>query len=232
MATHYKKTIYQPEVSIQNPFNLQDKIYGELLGEERRDKIVWRIIAVFLLLCVPAAIGALVYTSQLPKTVPVYIAVLPWGEAQYIGDVSTFSYKNMQIPTESVIWQVHDFLYKFRTIPNDSDVLYKNVDHLYSIVTKNCEAKMTAELRTNDPFAQVGRQKRFITVESTLRLSTNSWQVDWIETASGIQSGTKRMRGVFTTALLEPPEKKRVINPLGIYIDDYDFTEISAGGNK
>jgi type IV secretory pathway component VirB8 len=31
---------------------------------------------------------------------------------------------------------------------------------------------------------------------------------------------------------LEPPEKKRVNNPLGIYVDDYDMTELESRGGK
>jgi type IV secretory pathway TrbF-like protein len=34
------------------------------------------------------------------------------------------------------------------------------------------------------------------------------------------------MRGVFTVELLNASAKQRVLNPLGIYIDDYDFTEL------
>jgi type IV secretory pathway TrbF-like protein len=60
-----------------------------------------------------------------------------------------------------------------------------------------------------------------------LRLSTKTWQVDWIENTTGGASGrARRMRGVFTVELLEPSVKQRALNPLGIYIDDYDFTEI------
>jgi type IV secretory pathway TrbF-like protein len=84
---------------------------------------------------------------------------------------------------------------------------------------------MTRELRQADPFSEVGKLRRTVSLESVLRLSSSTWQADWIETTSD-GNGSKRYRGVFTIQLLEPPARQRVQNPLGIYIDTYDITEL------
>jgi type IV secretion system protein VirB5 len=226
MASHHKRTVYA-ELPVGNPFGRAEKAYGDLLAEERKGKDRWRRAAFisqgFVVLC--ACI--LWYAVSLPKTAPLVITVAPWGEAEYRGDVSGLSYWNAQIPETAIQYQVREFVRELRGISGDSEVLYQNITRCYARVTEKCNRKMTAELREEDPFSLVGREKRTVTIESVLRLSTHTWQADWIEnTAGGANTGRRRMRGVFTVELLEPQAKQRVLNPLGIYIDDYDVTEL------
>jgi type IV secretion system protein VirB5 len=225
MASHHKKTIYA-ELPVANPFARQEKVYGDLLENERKGKNFWRVTAFILQGCVALSIGILWYAVTLPKTVPLIVTVAPWGEAEYRGEAAGLSYQNAQIPEIAIQYQVREFVRELRGISTDSEVLYQNITRCYARVTEKCNRKMTAALREEDPFSSVGKTRRNVTIETVLRLSTQTWQVDWIESTAGTNSGTKRMRGVFTVELLEPSAKQRVLNPLGIYIDDYDFTEI------
>jgi type IV secretion system protein VirB5 len=225
MASHHKKTLYA-ELPVENPFKRQEKVYGDLLADERKGKNSWRKAAFisqgFVLLC----IAVIWYAFSLPKTVPLIITVAPWGEAEYRGNVSGLTYQNAQIPEIAIQYQIREFVTELRGISNDSEILYQNITRCYARVTEKCTRKMTTELREEDPFSSVGKTKRAVTIESVLRLSTHTWQADWIESSSGTNAGNKRMRGVFTIELLEPSAKQRTLNPLGIYVDDYDFTEI------
>jgi type IV secretion system protein VirB5 len=181
------------------------------------------IISVFLAI----SLCIVWYCASLEKQVPLIITVAPWGEARYIGDAAALSYRNAEIPEEAIQFQIREFVTRFRGISSDSEVLYQNIIKCYSMVTSSCSSKMTSHLREEDPFSFVGKTKRAITIESVLRLSDKTWQVDWIEKSSGSgTSSAKRIRGVFTVRLLEPGAKQRVQNPLGIYIDDYDYTEL------
>jgi type IV secretion system protein VirB5 len=225
MANHHKKTIYA-ELPAGNPFERGEKAYGDLLENERKGKGRWRQAAFILLGCVALSFGILWYAVRLPKTVPLIVTVAPWGEAEYRGEATGLSYQNAQIPEIAIQYQVREFVMELRGISVDSEILYQNITRCYARVTEKCNRKMTTALREEDPFSLVGKTRRVITIETVLRLSTQTWQVDWIESNSGTDSMTHRMRGVFTVELLEPSAKQRVLNPLGIYIDDYDFTEI------
>jgi hypothetical protein len=44
MASHHKKTVYTG-LPVENPFGRQEKIYGDLLAEERKGKNRWRVTA-------------------------------------------------------------------------------------------------------------------------------------------------------------------------------------------
>jgi type IV secretion system protein VirB5 len=225
MASHHKKTIYA-ELPAGNPFERGEKAYGDLLENERKGKRRWQAAAYILLGCVVLSIGISWYAATLPKTVPLIITVAPWGEAEYRGEATGLSYQNAQIPEIAIQYQVREFVTELRGISSDSEILYQNITRCYARVTEKCNRKMTASLREEDPFSLVGKTRRVITIETVLRLSTHTWQVDWIESSSGSTTMTHRMRGVFTVELLEPAGRQRVLNPLGIYIDDYDFTEI------
>jgi type IV secretion system protein VirB5 len=208
----------------------QDMVYNDLLKSERGDKQKWQMIAFISILFVVSCVGILIYAVSMRKTVPVMVAVAQWGEAQYMGEVKASS--ALQVPETAIHYQVRDFITSLRSIPGDSDILFRDITRCYDMVTSRSEKKMTAELRAVDPFSQVGKIKRNASIETVLRLSTETYQADWIERTQGLENKTVRFRGLFTVKLLEPPEKKRVANPLGIYIDDYDLTEIETKGDK
>lgn len=228
MGSQFRKTRYVPELNIPNPFNMQEKVWDSLIGEERNEKIAWRRVAILSMFCFVLSLITLIYTANLPKTVPMIVTVAPWGEAKYIGDVSGHSYGNIRIPDVAIQYQLRDFIMKLRSISRDSEVLYQNITDCYEKVTNNAASIMTVEVRKEDPFSLVGKTRRTVSIESILRISTETWQVDWIETTTGTPNKIERMRGLFTVKILEPTEKQRIKNPLGIYIDDYDMTNITG----
>jgi len=217
-----------PDLEIPNPFNAQDRVWDGLIGEERKAKNTWRLVAFISLTLIVAAICALVWAVNLPKVVPLVITVAPWGETRYIGDVANIGYKNIHVPEVAIQYQLRDFVTKLRSISTDSEVLYQNIKDCYDKVTNSGGELMTTNVRKEDPFAQVGKQRRTVTIESILRISSESWQVDWLETTIGTGAGIIRFRGLFNVKLLEPSEKQRIKNPLGIYVDDYDMTNITG----
>jgi type IV secretion system protein VirB5 len=229
MGSLRKSTVYKP-LPVKNPFEAQDRVYHDLLKSAGDDKRRWQTIAFVAMTFVVGCIGILVYAVGMRKTVPVLVAVAQWGEAQYLGEVKGAS--SLQVPEAAIQYQVRDFISSLRGVPGDSDILYRDITRCYDMITAKAEKKMTAELRAHDPFKEVGKLKRAVSIETILRLSTETYQADWIEKSSGADSKTVRFRGLFTVKLLEPPEKKRAVNPLGIYIDDYDMTELETrGGN-
>jgi len=216
----HKTTVFKsPEM--ENPMKAQEKVFNDLLENERKDKRLWQwITLVFAAFCL-LGIGGLFYGISLQRTVPVLVAVTDFGESKYLGKVDETTF---HVPEAAIQYQVKDFVDKLRSIPYDPDVLYNNIEDCYAMVTNNCESKMTAELRENSPFVQVGKLKREVTIQSILQLSKNSYQVDWTETETGNSNYSVSVRGVFTVALRTPTDQTIAKNPLGIYIDDYSMT--------
>lgn len=226
MANHHKKTVYQ-EIQIENPMKRNEKLYCDLIAKESKGRREWLILSAIELFVIVVLSGALGWAVTLPKNIPVVITVLPWGEAKYVGDVSSYSYETMNIPESAYIYQVETFLQRLRTLPTDDQVLTSNITSLYNMITPGAESRMTPEIRTDNPFANLGFKKRVVTIESTIRVSGSTYQVDFIETITGREAGTKRYRALVTTTRKTPPKKAEKLNPLGIYIDEYNITEIT-----
>jgi type IV secretion system protein VirB5 len=226
MASHHRKAIYQ-DLPIENPMKKNEKIYCDLIAKESKGKRSWTIVSFVQLVVILVLTGFIGYAVNLPRKIPVVITVLPWGEAKYVGDVSSYSYETMKIPDAAYIYQVETFIQRLRTLPSDGDVLTDNISSLYNMITPEVERTMTPAIRSDNPFANIGFKKRIVTIESTIRVSGSTYQVDYIETLSGRESGSRRYRALVTVGRKTPPKDAEKLNPLGIYISDYNITELT-----
>jgi type IV secretory pathway TrbF-like protein len=225
MASLHKSTTYTP-LALNNPFEAQDKKYGDLLLNAQKEKRVYQVIALVCLVFTGLAICGLFYGVSLQKNIPYLVNVMPTGESRYLGEVRYTG--DLQVPESAVQFQVKTFLTYLRTVPGDYDMLYRDITLCYNMVTSECEKKMTRELTENSPFkvSKSGTRKT-LQIESILKLTNGTYQLDWIEsTTAGGQVKRERLRGLFTVKLLAPTEKNIQTNPLGIYIDNYDITTL------
>lgn len=84
-------------------------------------------------------------------------------------------------------------------------------------------------LRQDNPLKNVGKAFRTVDIETVLKLSESSYQADFVisdkdRTASRVRK--RRFRGIISIKLLEPAKEDMILNPLGIYVTDFDFKEI------
>jgi type IV secretion system protein VirB5 len=219
-----KKTEKYKVLTADNPFGKAEVTYTDIIEDTRREKRRWQNISLFSLLFFLASFYVMLTAVNKQQTAPVLITMSEWGEATYRGAVNIDSGRLKDVPEAAIQYQVRDFITKLRTIPIDAEILYRDIKRCYEMVTAACEKKMTRELRNEDTFGKVGKQKRGVMIESVLRLSSATYQIDWIETVTASSTSQYRVRGVVTTELLVPPEDKLINNPLGIYITDYDMT--------
>jgi type IV secretion system protein VirB5 len=208
----------------ENPFGTADVIYKDIIEDARREKQRWQLLGLFSIVFLIASFFVMSRAVSLQKTVPVLVTLSEWGEATYKGKVDIEKNRMNAVPDAAVQYQVRKFITDIRTIPLDGEILYRDITQCYDMVTSECAKKLTGELRKENIFGKVGKEKRSVEIETVLKLSGSSYQIDWRETATTTQSMTYRMRGVVTIELLEPPENKIINNPLGIYIADYDMT--------
>lgn len=225
MSSLHKSTTYTP-LALDNPFEAQDKKYSDLLLNAQKEKRTYRLIALVCLGFTGLSICGLFYGVSLQKNIPYLINVMPTGESRYLGEVRYTG--DLQIPESAIQFQVKTFLTYLRGISGDYDMLYRDISLCYNMVTSECGKKMTKELTDNSPFkASKAGTKRTLQIESILKLTNGTYKLDWIEsTTADNQTKRQRLRGLFTVKLLMPTEKNIQTNPLGIYIDNYDFTAL------
>lgn len=212
------------------PFNSMLSEYDRIIGMQNKENRTWRIIAIVSMSAFFISLGLLLYAIRLPKTVPMVITVSDFGEAKYVGEVSKLSYDNIQVPEIAIQYQIRKFIINLRTINSDANVMKQNVKNLYTMVTQVSSQKLSNLLREENPFADFGKFKRTVLIESLLKLSDNAYQVDFIETrstATGMIMDKVRYRAIISTELLEPADNVKIENPLGIFISAFDISKVN-----
>ena len=229
MPAEHKSTTYKP-LSVKNPFNESgDKAFAELLWvEQSRSKFYLRVFGFGSLGLFVITLILFFYAVSLQRAVPFLVNVMPSGEATYLGEVRQTG--QFQIPEAAVFYQVRKFISNIRSIPADPQVLYSNINDCYSMITTTYDPTLTRILRANSPFPLVGKVRRTVEFESTLRITGNSYQVDWVETSAepGGSPVSRKMRGLVTILFITPnPSNDWIkVNPLGIFIDACEWTEL------
>ena len=227
MSAIHKSTTYKP-AEIPNPFREgQDKAYADILLDKMKEMKWWRgVVGTGILAVSVINFIFFVYAVSLQKTVPVLVNVMPSGESAYLGEVRQTG--TLQVPEAAVLYQVRKFITNIRSVSTDPQVLYNNIDECYAMVTGSYEPVMTRMLRSASPFNLVGKIRRTVEIESALKTTGSSYQIDWTETSieTGGNQKKQKMRALVTVKML--PAGSDVIrkNPLGIFIDNCEWTEL------
>ena len=173
---------------------------------------------------VPCQLYAFLFNRNRQQTIPVLVNVMPSGEAQFLGEVRQ---GQIQVPETAIVFQVRRFITNLRSVSTDPQVLYNNINEAYAMVTANYEPVMTRMLRANSPFDLVGRIRRSVEIESIIRITQDTYQVDWIDVVfDGTNRRNTRMRALVSIKLLPVTDQTVRHNPLGIYIDNMEMTEL------
>lgn len=205
-----------------------EKYQKEVENGRKRDNR-FKIIAYISLFGFIGSMIVNIYTANLPKTVPVIITLSDFGEAKYLGEVNKINYSGIKIPEVAIEYQIRKFVTNKFTVPADKTVLRNNLIDCYSCLTRQSAAKMNSEINEHNPLDDVDNFRRRVDIESILSLSKNSYQVDFLITQTNPYNANMvktKVRGVVTISLLEPNDEDKILNPLGIYLNSYDFTEI------
>jgi len=225
MSIH-KKPTYKP-VDAPNPFLAgSDKAYADILLDKMKESQKWRQstfahIGLFII----ALILFFVALSK-QQTVPVLVNVMPSGESQYLGEVRQNG--SFNVPEAAIHYQIRTFVHNLRSVSTDYQVLYSNIDDCFQMATSNYSPIMRSMLLNASPFELVGKLRRTVDIESILHITGRSYQINWTETVIEPQSSPKnsKMRAVVTIRLVLPTDATIKRNPLGIYIENFEMTEL------
>jgi len=226
MPAQHKNTVYKP-TPIENPFHEgQDKAYGEILLDKMKETNWWRRSSVFNCLLFLVSLILFFHAISQQKTVPVLVNVMPSGEAQYLGEVRQNG--SFQVPEAAIHYQIRKFVSNLRSISTDYQILYGNLDECFAMATANYSPIMRQMLQANSPFELFGKIRRTVEIESILNITGQSYQINWTETVFEGSSSPKnaRMRGVVTIRLIIPTDATIKRNPLGIYFENFEMTEL------
>jgi type IV secretion system protein VirB5 len=226
MPHQHKAVTYKP-APLDNPFiNDTDRAYADILLDKMKEAKAWRMtgFGALVLFIISIVIFVIALASQ--KTVPVLINVMPSGEAVNLGEVRQAG--AFQVPETAVLFQARRFITNLRSVSTDGEVLYKNITECYDMASSSYEPVMTRMLRSASPFDLVGRIRRTVEIESSLHVTANTYQIDWTETSTetGGNPRSRKMRALITIKLIPPDNSFIKANPLGIFVENCEWTEL------
>ena len=226
MPAPHKSTVYKP-LDVPNPFHGgQDRAYADILQDKMKEARLWRktvfLNAAFFLI----ALILFFYSVSQQKTVPVLINVMPSGESQFLGEVRQSG--AVQVPEASVHYQIRKFVSGLRSVSTDYQVVYDNIEECFVMITSEYAPVLRRFILADSPFDLVGKLRRTVNIESVLHITGRSYQINWTETVIESSSSPKssRMRAVVTIRLVTPTDATIKRNPLGIYIENFEMTEL------
>ena len=210
-----------------NPFLAGRTEAAERYGYLSRNAVQWRRISAVLILCCVACVVAVILMAGRVTVVPYIVQVDAHGYEIAVEPVAP-----SRVDARLIIAHVGRYVSSLKTIFNDPEAQLRLMQFVYSTTPVNtpAEKKYQDYYRANNPIVIGDTETVHVTVNSVLSMSPESWQAEWTEerfSLMGDKLGTKHYRGIFSTAIVTPSSMQEVLtNPLGIFITDFNYSEI------
>jgi type IV secretion system protein VirB5 len=200
---------------------------AERYGHLSRNAAQWRRISLVMLLCCAACVMAVIVTANKITVVPYIVQVDGHGYEIAVEPVAP-----SKVDARLMIAHVARYVWSMKTVFADPEAQLHLMNFVYSTTPANTPAqkKYQEYYAENNPVIVGETETVQVTINSVLSLSPDTWQAEWMEeryTTTGEKTGRKSYRGIFTTAVATPRAMREVLlNPLGIFITDFNFSEI------
>lgn len=211
---------------VSNPYLAARNEWNERYGSYVRAAAAWRIVGVTGMVMAVIGFGYALYQSTQVKLVPYIVEVDKLGTSSNAGFPQQIEYADPRVVRATL----GSFISNFRSVTPDAVVQKQYIDRTYALLRTSDPAteKVNSWFRGSSPFEKAKTATVAIEVNNIVALSNQSYQIDWTEyerDRKGKETGLRRFRGV-ATVTLNPPQDESVIrlNPLGLYLRDFDWT--------
>jgi len=205
------------------PYQSAAQVWDERIGSARAQAKNWRWMAFGCLALALLMAGGLVWRSAQSIVTPYVVEVDRSGQVRAVGE-AVASYR----PTDAqVAYHLAHFVTLVRSLSIDPIVVRQDWLDAYDYTTDRGAAVLNDYARTNDPFAQIGKDSVTVQVTSVVRASESSFNVRWNEQhfVNGAPADTERWNAVISTVLQTPHTEQRLRkNPLGIYVNGLSWS--------
>jgi type IV secretion system protein VirB5 len=225
-------TKWTPNGPLDTPYRRARQEWDARMGSAVVQAKNWRLATFASLGAVTLALGGMIHLGALPKAVPHIIEVDRLGAAIYRGPVGQTDY----VPSDGVItYHLRRFIEETREVSSDLAVVKRNWLDAYTVLTPRGANMLSAfvEKPENDPFRRAQEERVTVEILSAVRVSGDTWQVDWRESAWD-KNGSPGARPVVWRAmlrtLLQAPKNAEAMskNPIGLYIDELHWDKVGG----
>jgi len=222
-------------INENDPFVAARAEAAERYGHLAKNAAQWRLMSIVLLLCCVACVFVTIYKAGQVIVVPYIVQV---DEHGYVSDLIPVE-PPLTIEQRLIIDTIRRYIWSLTTVFLDREAQSHLIRFVHNFSAISAQARYVEHYEANNPRdAMKTRISNHTVVNSVLPLSStseNTWLAEWTEYA--VQEGriisTKYYRGNFTTAVNTPNTMAAILeNPLGIYITNFNFSEIVGGQSR
>jgi type IV secretion system protein VirB5 len=222
---------FQVTPEAETRFNKVIKQYDSYIDKIINDNRTWQLIAVMSVFLIIVSVIGWFTALNMKKESLMVVEVNELGRARYAGEMTGKSKYNHELVKDYMVEAVlRDWIEDTRSLHLDFEIMNENYEKAMMHCVKAMRVKLRDELIELDPESLIGRIKKKPVIESVLRVTKSTWQIDWFDytyTMTGIEMGKERIRGLFTVLVADEVEdREKLYNPLGIYIAEYDIKNI------
>jgi type IV secretion system protein VirB5 len=200
---------------------------AERYGYLSKNAAQWRRISAVLILCCAACVFSVIFMAGRVTVVPYIVQVDEHGYGIAVEPVAPSN-----VDARLVISHVGRYVWSLKTVFNDPEAQLHLMNFVYNSTPVNtaAEKKYQEYYAANNPVIIGEAETVSVTVNSVLSMSDETWQAEWTEdryTVGGDRVSAKHYRGIFTVAAVTPRTMQEILlNPLGIFIIDFNFSEV------
>jgi type IV secretion system protein TrbF len=186
----------------------------------------WRLGFFGVLFACLALTGGLVFAMTRSLVEPVVVTIdKTTGVTNVVGKASTQAYTPQQAETA---YFLNHLVRLLRTVPLDPVVVRAQWNEAYRFMRQAAAMKLNAWARESDSaLSKVGQETVTLQMQSVLPIAADSYELRWVQSAyqregALIQSTT--WTATFTLEFERPATEEDIaVNPLGIYIKDFEW---------
>lgn len=210
----------------ENPYLAARQEWSERYGNYIRAAAAWRAVGTISLAMAVIGFGYALYISTQVKLVPYIVEVDRLGTAVAGGFPEQIEYADPRVIRATL----GSFITTFRSITPDAVVQKQYIDRTYALLRASDPSteKVNAWFRGNSPFDKAKNATVAIEVSNIVALSNQTYQIDWSEyerDRKGRETSTRRYRAIATVTLTAPQDEAIIrLNPIGLYLQDLDWT--------
>jgi type IV secretion system protein VirB5 len=197
-----------------------DRYAGLALGKRN-----WQLAALGLLAIDGLLTVGLIHLASQSRVSPFVVEVDRLGQAVAFGPAEQLRKTDERL----IRYQLNLFVRDVRSVFSDAEVQKTVINRAYGHAKDGALGFLNDYFKKSNPFLRKAEGTVTVQVQSVLRLSASSWQVQWRETqlAPGGRVVSETAWQAVLGVELTPPETTDVllVNPLGLYVTEINWTQ-------